>query len=145
MLGGSEWDGWRGDRVGHGQRDGGRALAAGLRARRRLARHGALHAVRVVALQGVVVAGVLGPRLALAAAAVAAAAQAAAEVASCQYAANDTQRLAPSACDNEIGVDIFFSKLFGDVKSERAVIVVNITFRSIAQNGVGSVNFFELI
>lgn len=128
-------------RRGHGQRHsllGGPALGA------RLAGH-RLHAVRVIALQRVVVASILGPRLELAAAAVAQAAATTAAVASRQYTAYYEQGFAPWAGNHEVGVDIFLSKLLRDVESEGAVVIVNIPFGRVTEDSMGSVDLFEFV
>lgn len=130
---GRHGDGARGlVRWGRGAR-----LAAGLRRHR--------HTVRVVPLQRVIVARLLGRAgLALATAAVEAAAQAAAEVTARQDTAADEQRLAPGGRDHEIRVDILLAELFRYVQPQRAVIVVNIPLRGVAQDRVSSVDVFKL-
>lgn len=47
-------------------------------------------------------------------------------------------------CDDEVSVDILFAKLLGDVQAQRAVVVVDISFRLIAENTVSPIDFFEL-
>lgn len=53
--------------------------------------------------------------------------------------------LAPWWCDNEIGIHTFLSELFRYVQSQRAVIVINVTFRGVAENRMRPIDFFELL
>lgn len=132
-----------GRRRGHG--DGRRLLAGRAALAARLHGHGC-HAVRVVALERVVVARLFWRAgLALAAAAVAAAAQAAAEVAASQDAAHDEKRLAPGARHYEIRINILLAKLLRDVQSQRSIVVINVSLRSVAKYRMCAINFFELL
>lgn len=93
-----------------------------------------------------IVSGLFGSaRLALAAAAVETAAQTAAEVAAGQDAAADEQGFAPSGSDHEISVDVLLAELFGDVEAEGAIVVVDVAFRGVYEDGVGPVDLLELV
>lgn len=53
--------------------------------------------------------------------------------------------LAPSGRYDEISVNIFFAELFGNVQTERTVIVINVPLRWIAEYSVGPVDLFEFL
>lgn len=137
-LGGGAW-GRHGDGAGGLVRRGcGARLAPGLRRHR--------HAIRVIPLQRVIVARLLGcAGLALATAAVKAAAQAAAEVAARQDTAAEEQRLAPGGCHHEVRVHVLLAELFRYVQPQGAVIIVNISLRGVAQDRVSSVDVFKFL
>lgn len=44
----------------------------------------------------------------------------------------------------EVSINILFTKLFGNVQSQRAIIIINVSLREITQNTVGPINIFEL-
>lgn len=83
-----------------------------------------------------VISGIIwGHRLVLSAAEVKAAAEAtAATVTSCDETADDEHRLAGRGGDHEVRVDILFTKLLGNVQSQRTVVVVDVPLVLIAQN-----------
>lgn len=58
--------------------------------------------------------------------------------------AHDEHRLAGRRGDHEVGVDILLAKLLGDVQAQRAIVVVDVPLRLVAQNGMGPVHLLEL-
>lgn len=83
-------------------------------------------------------------RLVLATAEVAAAAATATTVAAGDDTADQDKGLARRGRDHEVCVDILLAKLFGDVQPKRAVVVVDISFGQITEDGMCSVHLFEL-
>lgn len=57
---------------------------------------------------------------------------------------NEISYLASWWCDNEICIHIFLAKLFSNVQTKWAIVIVDISFRNIAQYRIGSIDFFEL-
>lgn len=83
--------------------------------------------------------------LVLATAEVTAAAATTATVATGDDTADQDKGLARRRRDHEVCVDILFAKLFGDVQPKRAVVVVDVSFGQITEDGMCSVDFFELV
>lgn len=46
--------------------------------------------------------------------------------------------------DDEISVNVLLSKLLRNIKSQRTVVVVDVSFRLITENTVSPIDFFEL-
>lgn len=84
-------------------------------------------------------------RFVLAAAEVTAATATATTIAPGYDTANQEQRLTRRRRDHEVCVDILFAELFGNVKPERTVVVVDISLGQVTENGMRSVYLFELI
>lgn len=80
----------------------------------------------------------------LAAAEVATAAAAATAIATGHDAAHQEDGLAGRRRDHKVRVDILLAKLFRDVQTERAVVVVDVPFGQVTEYRVGAVHFFEL-
>lgn len=97
-------------------------------------------------VQVVVVAGTIwGHGLVFAAAEVEAAAEAtAAAVAARDQSADDEHRLARGRGDHKVRVDILLSKLLRNVQAQGSVVVVDVTLRLVAEDGVGTVHLLEL-
>lgn len=53
--------------------------------------------------------------------------------------------LGPPAGEYEVGVDVLLPKLLGHIEPQRAVLVINVSFRGICQDGVGVVNLLKLV
>lgn len=47
-------------------------------------------------------------------------------------------------CDHKVGVHVLLAELFGNVETQRAVIVVDVSLGDVAQDRVGPVDFLEL-
>lgn len=84
-------------------------------------------------------------RFTFTAAKVAATATAAAAVAARYYSAEREQCLAPTGSDDKIGINVLFPELFGDVETERSVIIVYVAFGEIREDRVRSVDLLELV
>lgn len=80
----------------------------------------------------------------LAAAEVATAAAAATAVAAGHDAAHQEDGLAGRRRDHKVRVDILLAKLFRDVQTQGAVVVVDVPFGQVAEYRVGAVYLFEL-
>lgn len=52
--------------------------------------------------------------------------------------------LGPPAGQDKVSVDVLLSKLLGDVEPQGAVLVINITFGGIVEDGVGIVDLLKL-
>lgn len=86
-----------------------------------------------------------GLRLTLPTAAIKAAAQAAAAVAAGEEATEDKKGLGPPAGEYKVGVDVLFPKLLSHVEPQRAILVIDVSFCGIRQNGVGVVDLLKLV
>jgi len=53
--------------------------------------------------------------------------------------------LGPPAGQNKVSVDILFSKLFSHIKSQRAILVVDVSLCWVVKDGMGIVYLFKLI
>lgn len=53
--------------------------------------------------------------------------------------------LGPPAGQNEVSVDILFSKLFSHIKSQRAILVIDVSLCWVVKDGMGIVYLFKLI
>lgn len=84
-------------------------------------------------------------RFVLAAAEVTAATAAATTVAPGYDAAYQEECLTRRRRDHEVGVDILFAKLLGNVQPEGTVVVVDVPLGQVTENGMRSVYLFELV
>lgn len=80
----------------------------------------------------------------LAAAEVATAAAAATAIATGYDTAHQEEGLAGRRRDHKVRVDILLAKLFRNVQTQRAVVVVDVPFALVTEYRVGAVHFFEL-
>lgn len=80
----------------------------------------------------------------LAAAEVTAATTTAAAVTSGEDTADQEECLARRRCDHEVCIDILFAELLGNVQPKGTIIVVDVPFGQVTEDGMGSVYLFEL-
>lgn len=86
-----------------------------------------------------------GHGLVFAAAEVEAAAEAtAAAVAARDQSADDEHRLARGRGDHKVRIDVLLSKLLCNVQAQGSIVVVDVTLRLVAEDGVGTVDLLEL-
>lgn len=52
--------------------------------------------------------------------------------------------LACRRCDDKVCVYVLLAELLSDVQAQRSVVIVDISFRLIAENTVSPIDFFEL-
>lgn len=58
---------------------------------------------------------------------------------------NVAAHLGPPAGEYEVGVDILLPKLLSHIEPQRAILVINVSFRGVCQDCVGVVNLLKLV
>ena len=95
-------------------------------------------------LEIVIIIGVRRFGLALATAPIEATAAAETTTATGDAEAEDHEELAPLAVGQQVGLDVLLAELLGQLQAHAAILVIDLSFRFIAENAVGLVYFFEL-